>query len=171
AIGIGFVGILLIVRPGTEGFGQPSVYALIAVALVTMRELATRGMTRTVPSLRIAFWSMSGVTLMGAVGSLTETRVVPTLAQIGLLAATASCLVVATLMIVMAVRRGELGFVTPFRYTGLVWALVLGVIVFGDWPTGLTLLGAGLVVATGLFTLYRERQVRAPVRAMGAGKG
>ena len=58
---------------------------------------------------------------------------------------------------VRVMRVGEISFVAPFRYTGLVWALLLGWLAFGDWPTPLTLLGAGIVVATGLFTLYRER--------------
>jgi len=56
-------------------------------------------------------------------------------------------------------RVGEVSFTAPFRYTGLVWALVIGWFVFGDWPEGLTLLGAAIVVATGLFTLYRERKL------------
>lgn len=164
AILIGFLGILLIVRPGTEGFGLPSVYALITVVLVTLRDLATRRMTRTVPSFRVAFYSMAGVTVLGALGAVTETVRVPTAWEIGLMSATAACLVAASMMTVMAVRRGELGFVTPFRYTGLVWALVLGLLVFGDWPSGLTMFGAGLVVATGLFTLYREQRVKAAAR-------
>ena len=65
-------------------------------------------------------------------------------------------------------RVGEIGFVAPFRYTGLVWALILGLVVFGDWPDALTLAGAAIVVATGLFTLYRERKLaRARRRTAG----
>jgi S-adenosylmethionine uptake transporter len=60
----------------------------------------------------------------------------------------------------MVMRVGEIGFVAPFRYTALVWALLLGWFVFGDWPRPLTLLGAAIVVATGIFTLYRERRLR-----------
>ena len=57
-------------------------------------------------------------------------------------------------------RVGEIGFVAPFRYTSLLVALVIGLLVFGDWPENLTLIGAGIVVATGLFTLWRERLAR-----------
>ena len=57
-------------------------------------------------------------------------------------------------------RSGEIGFVAPFRYTGLLVALVLGVAVFDEWPNALTVIGALIVVATGLFTLWRERQLR-----------
>ena len=59
---------------------------------------------------------------------------------------------------VSAMRVGEIGFVAPFRYTSLLVALVLGLLVFGDWPDHITLLGAAIVVATGLFTLWRERR-------------
>ena len=57
-------------------------------------------------------------------------------------------------------RVGDVSFVAPFRYTGLIWALVLGFFVFGDWPDTLTLLGVAIVAGTGIFTLYRERLVR-----------
>jgi len=60
---------------------------------------------------------------------------------------------------VNAMRSGEIGFVAPFRYTSLVVALVLGLAFFGEWPDGFTLTGCVIVVATGLFTLYRERTV------------
>jgi S-adenosylmethionine uptake transporter len=59
---------------------------------------------------------------------------------------------------VMVMRVGEISFVSPFRYTGLIWAILLGWLVFGDWPDGLTLLGAAIVVGTGLFTVIRERR-------------
>jgi drug/metabolite transporter (DMT)-like permease len=58
---------------------------------------------------------------------------------------------------VMTMRVGEIGLIAPFRYTGLIWALIMGWLVFDEWPTLLTLVGAGIVVATGLFTFYRER--------------
>jgi drug/metabolite transporter (DMT)-like permease len=62
---------------------------------------------------------------------------------------------------------GVVGFVAPFRYTGLVWALILGVVVFGEWPETLTLVGATIIVTTGVFSLLREarlmRRVRRPI--------
>jgi S-adenosylmethionine uptake transporter len=61
---------------------------------------------------------------------------------------------------VRVMRTGDISFIAPFRYTGLIWALILGWLVFGDWPTNLTMIGAVIVVGTGLFTLYRERAVK-----------
>jgi len=60
----------------------------------------------------------------------------------------------------MVMRVGEMGFVAPFRYTGLLWALLIGLLFFDEWPDGLTLLGCALVVATGGFTFWREQQAR-----------
>lgn len=60
---------------------------------------------------------------------------------------------------VQTMRVGDVSFIAPFRYTGLIWALILGWFVFGDWPLPSTLAGAGIVAATGLFTLYRERKL------------
>ena len=62
---------------------------------------------------------------------------------------------------VAAMRVGEVSFTAPFRYTSLLVALVLGFVVFGDMPGPITLIGAGIVVVTGLFTLYREHKAKA----------
>jgi S-adenosylmethionine uptake transporter len=66
---------------------------------------------------------------------------------------------------VMVMRVGEISFVAPFRYTGLIWALVLGWLVFGDWPAPLTLLGAVIVVGSGVFMIYREGQLKRRIAA------
>ena len=158
-IGLGFVGVLLIVRPGTEGFDRYAVLALGSVVCVTVRDLATRRMSAAVPSLRVAFWSAFGVTLFAAAGSLTETWVMPDARLLGLLAVGSAFILCGYLLVILAVRRGDLAVVTPYRYTGLVWALALGWLVFGDWPDPLTFAGAGVIVATGLYTFWRERRL------------
>lgn len=163
-IALGFVGVLLIVRPGTEGFDRYAVFALLSVACVTVRDLATRRMSAQVPSLRVAFWSAFGVTLFAGAGSLTETWVMPDLRLLGLLGVGSIFLLCGYLLVILAVRRGDLAVVTPYRYTGLVWALALGWVVFGDWPDALTLAGAGVIVATGLYTFWRERRLVSATR-------
>ena len=76
-------------------------------------------------------------------------------------------LVVGYLLAVMVMRVGDIGVVAPFRYTSLLWAIVLGWMLFGTLPDGLTLIGAGIVVATGLYTLARERQRRRAAAVAG----
>lgn len=158
-IGLGFLGVLLIVRPGTADFDIHALYALAAVACVTLRDLVTRQMSAQVPSLAVAFWTALGVMAFGAAGSATEVWVMPDAAMAGLLAVTALFILGGYLLSIMAVRVGELAVVSPYRYTGLVWALILGLAIFGEWPDGLTMLGAALIVGTGIFTFLRERQL------------
>lgn len=66
---------------------------------------------------------------------------------------------------VTAMRQGEIGFVQPFRYTLLVWAMFYGLVVFGEVPDAAMLAGSAIVVATGLFTLYRERRSGSTIAA------
>ncbi|MFN4101033.1 MAG: DMT family transporter [Pararhodobacter sp.] len=157
AIAVGFVGVMLIVRPDAAGFDRHAISALISVGFVTLRDLLTRRMSRSVPSLIVALANAGAVTLFGLAGSVTETFVRPDPQTALLLLGTTIFVVGGYLMTVMAVRTGELSVVTPFRYTGLIWALVLGLVLFSEWPDLVTLLGAALIVATGLFTFYRER--------------
>ena len=159
AILIGFMGMLLIVRPGPDGFSLWSIYALLAVVCVTVRDLSTRRLSPNVPSMLVTLASSMMVTLSFGLAS-TGVEWAPLTMHLGVLIAGSSVLIIGGYFFsIRAMRVGEISFIAPFRYTGLLWALVLGWAVFGDWPTGLTLLGAALVVATGLFTLYRERRL------------
>ena len=159
AIAVGFLGVMLIVRPGPEGFNIYSVYALLTVACVTVRDLAARRLSPDVRSLSVAVAGALAVTVFMGLGSLSEPWVMPGAREAALLLAAAVLINGGYIFSIMTMRVGEIAVVTPFRYTGLVWALILGLVVFGDWPSGLTLLGAGLVTTTGIYTLYRERRV------------
>jgi len=168
AIAAGFAGMLLIVRPGTEGFNQYSVLALIAVAFVTLRDLVTRRMSPAVPSLTVTLVSSVAVFLFALTMSLGQTwePITPRLGA--LLAGTTLFIVAGYSLSVIVMRVGEMSFVAPFRYTGLLIALTVGFLVFGDWPVPLTLIGAAIIVATGSFNLWREGQLRR--RAMAQAK-
>ena len=159
AIMIGFMGMLLIVRPGSDGFSLWSAYALMAVMCVTVRDLATRRLSPDVPSMTVTLASSVAVTLCFG-GASTVTDWVPLTLPLAALIGGASIVIMAAYFFsVRAMRVGDISFIAPFRYTGLIWALVLGWLVFGDWPSNLTLVGALIVVAMGLFTLYREQQL------------
>jgi len=160
AILIGFIGMLLIVRPGSDGFNLYSIYALMAVLSVTVRDLATRRLSSDVQSMTVTLSASLTVMIFSGVASLA-TPWVGISALNGLMIVGSSVFILGGYYFSVRVMRvGDVSFIAPFRYTGLVWALILGWFVFGDWPTNLTLLGAGIVVATGLFTLYRERAVK-----------
>lgn len=164
AICAGFIGMLLIVRPGTDGFTIHTIYALAAVACVTLRDLVTRRMSAQVSSMTVTVITSATILVFAALASLSiEWQ--PVSPREGLyIVASAIFIIGGYSFSVMVMRVGEISAVAPFRYTSLLWALVLGWLVFGDWPSALTLLGAAIVVASGIFTLYRERKVKAPKR-------
>jgi len=162
AILVGFVGVLLILRPPFlfgegGGFSVYSIYVLLAVACVTVRDLCARRISVAVPSMTIALAAAVGVMSLGAVGSLTQPWQPVSATSAFWLGGASFFIIGGYVFSVSAMRSGEIGFVAPFRYTSLVVALLLGLFIFGDWPDQLTLLGSAIVVATGLFTLYRER--------------
>jgi len=159
AILVGLVGVLLIIQPGADGFNIFSIYVLAAVALVTVRDLASRRLSPQAPSMTVAIFGALAVMLFGGLFSLGETWVQPTPLAWAQLGAASVFIIGGYLFSIMAMRVGDIGAVTPFRYTSLLWALLLGWLAFGDWPDGLTLIGAAIVVATGIFTLLRERHI------------
>lgn len=157
AILVGFAGVLLIVQPGVEGFNAWSLLVLVAVLFLTVRELTTRRVSARAPSLTMALMAALAVTTAGAGGAVFEEWVVPSPA-LWLPVAGASLAIVAGYQFsVAAMRVGDLAVVAPFRYSSLLWALILGIAIFGEFPAPLMLLGAGVVVGSGLFTFYRER--------------
>lgn len=159
AILIGFMGMLLIVRPGTEGFNFYTIHALGAVALITVRDLATRRLSRDVPNMFVTLTAAFSVLLFGGIASLTIDWQPMTATLWALLAGSAVMILAGYLTIIAVMRVGDLAVTTSFRYTGLVWALILGWAIFDEWPANLTLIGAAIIAATGLFTLYRETQI------------
>ncbi|MDR9484788.1 MAG: DMT family transporter [Sediminimonas sp.] len=164
AILIGLVGVLLIVRPGTEGFNIYSIYALIAVGCVTVRDLATRRMSTAVPSMMVTFASALAVTVFFGGLSLFEDWAPLTPRAAGLITGAGVMVIGGYVMSVMVMRVGEVSFISPFRYTGMIWGLLLGWLVFGEWPVPLTLIGAAIVVGSGIWMLVREGHLKRRAR-------
>lgn len=160
AILIGFVGVLLIVRPGGADFNIFSLLAVATVLVVTVRDLAARRMSPTVPSTFVGLASGVGVLAMAAVGLLFDRWEPLGTMSVLQIAGAAVFIIAGYVFSVSAMRVGEISAVAPFRYTSLLVALILGFVMFGEVPQLLTWIGAAIVVATGLFTLYRERALR-----------
>jgi len=159
AILVGFFGVLLIVRPGAEGFNYYSVYAVLAVLVITVRDLAARRLSVDVPSMAVALSAAVAVALFAGIASIGS-EWVPVSGKAAWQISGATLFIIGGyLFSVMTMRVGDIDFVAPFRYTSLLCALILGLFVFGEWPDKLTLIGSTIVVATGAFTLYRERRI------------
>jgi drug/metabolite transporter (DMT)-like permease len=159
AILIGFFGVLLIIKPGTEGFTFWSMLGLISVACVAVRDLTTRTLSRATPSASVAVWASVAVTLIGAVITTWQGWVAVSPQQAMYLAIASAALICGYMFAVMVMRVGDIGLIAPFRYTSLLWAILFGWMLFGSLPDSLTVAGAAIVVATGLYTLLRERRL------------
>lgn len=159
AIVVGFAGVVLIIRPDADGFNIYAGSALMAVFFVTIRDIIVRKMSASVPSLTVALVASTAVTVSFGLASLSIVWVPISMGQGGLLALAALFILAGYITSVSVMRVGDIGFIAPFRYTSLIWAVILGWLIFAEWPDALTLIGAGIVVGTGLFTLYRERLV------------
>ncbi|MGI9437566.1 MAG: DMT family transporter [Geminicoccaceae bacterium] len=163
AIGVGFLGVMLIIRPGAEGFTVYSLYALMAVAFLVLRDLATRSLPADIPSMFVTLISTVAITLMGAIVSAIavfskiQSWHPVSMAEIGMLSLAAIFVFVGYLGGISAMRTGDISFISPFRYSVLLWAMLLGFLIFGEIPDPMMLLGSLIVVLTGLYTLYRER--------------
>lgn len=162
AILIGFCGMLLIVKPGPNGLTYEAWLALAAVVCVTVRDLSARRISKDIPSIVPALAASLGVGLSGYVVMLGQSWEPVTIIDGGFILLAAVCVSIAYACSVGAMRVGEVAFVTAFRYTGLIWALILGLVFFNEWPDPISLLGAAILVATGLFTLYRETRTTQP---------
>ncbi|MCA8884871.1 MAG: DMT family transporter [Rhodobacteraceae bacterium] len=159
----GFVGVMIIIRPGTDVFDVWSLAALAAVAGLTLRDLSARRLPAGLSPVVAALAGAIAVAAAAGVWSLSAPWQVPSLRTMVLLVCGAVCLVAAYILVVRTMQVGEIGFVAPFRYTGLLWALMLGTILLGERPDGATLLGAGIVVAAGAYTLFAERRQRGQI--------
>jgi drug/metabolite transporter (DMT)-like permease len=170
AIAAGFIGVLVIVRPGTAGFNEFSLLALASVAFCTVRDLATRRIPQQIPSLFITLLTTVTVTTAGAaviypLGGWTP----PSARVVGLLALAAVLLLIGYQCVIMALRTGDISAVAPFRYTALLWAMLLGYLAFGDRPDRYMLIGAAIIVLSGLYAFYRERVRHRLIAASSSG--
>lgn len=165
AIVIGFFGVLLIVQPGGADFNIYSLWVIASVVVITIRDLAARQMSRSVPSTMIALMAAIMVTGAAGLASVFITWAPMTPLSLGYLGGAGLLVIGGYVFSVSAMRVGEISAVAPFRYSSLLVALVVGFLVFGDTPNTLALIGALIVVVTGLFTLYREARARKAIAA------
>jgi drug/metabolite transporter (DMT)-like permease len=158
AIAVGFAGVLIMVRPGGADFDVYAALAIGTVVCVTIRDVATRYLSHHIPSSFVASVTVVSVSLGGAAVSLLEGWQPVSGPTLGLYAGAGAFIVVGYLFSVTAMRVGEVSAVSPFRYTVLLYALILGFVIFGEVPDAPTAVGAAIVMGAGLYTLWREQR-------------
>jgi drug/metabolite transporter (DMT)-like permease len=160
AVAIGFVGVVVMVRPTPEMFRIVALIPIVAAFVGALRDIVTRKLgTGGESTLMVLIVSTSIVAFAGLL-TLPFDWVMPTAAEMGLFLVTSILVAVAQGLMIESLRLGEVGLVGPFKYTSLLWALVLGLVVWGDVPGVWTLAGAALVVASGLYIWHRETVAR-----------
>jgi drug/metabolite transporter (DMT)-like permease len=164
AIVVGFVGVLIIVRPAAEGFTIFSLYALLSALLVGVRDLVTRRIDAKVPSAVVTLTTTVTVCLVGWILGLFESWAALSLTATLYLIAAALFVAAGNYGIIVAYRQGDVSLVSAFRYSVLVFALILGLAIWGERPDGPALFGALLIVGSGLYALHRERVRAAEAR-------
>ena len=162
AAAAGFVGVIIMVRPDFATIGVGHGLALLAAVLGAVSFCVLKRIGSSETSASILFVLFLSIIIVAAPGALT-TWITPgpsallTMALAGLLMGTGQA------ALVLATREAPAVVVAPFQYSQMIWAVVLGVVFFGDRPTPMLFLGMGIVVASGLFTLWRETVRRGKV--------
>ncbi|MFC3182968.1 DMT family transporter [Cypionkella sinensis] len=157
---LGFLGVMIILRPGLSGFSALSLLALVAMLGFAGRDLATRAAP---PALSNAQLGVTGFIMLALSGviitAVTGKAAMPGPNAMALIAGAAAFGISAYAALTTAMRAGEIAVVTPFRYTRLLFAMILGVTVFGERPDAATLTGAAIIVACGVIILGQSRRI------------
>lgn len=157
AIAVGFGGVMVVIRPGFDGFRPEALWVLVTVAGLALRDLATRAIPRDCSSAQVSAWGLLSVALLGLLMMIPGGAVIPEPVQAATLFGAVIFGTVGYWLVVSASRTGEVAVVAPFRYTRLVFAIAIGWGVFAETPDAPMLLGAAMIIGSGLYALARER--------------
>ena len=158
-------GVMIIVSPCAHGFNAAALICILSVLVTAGRDLATRGIDPSIPSLMITVITAVSVTIFGALLTplLGGWRPVSATSLTHIVLA-AVLVLIGYQSVIVAMRTGEISFVAPLRYTSLIFSALLGWLFFAEIPDAWTVIGAAIIIASGLYTFYREAKRRgAPV--------
>ncbi|AJY48391.1 DMT family transporter [Martelella endophytica] len=159
AIIVGFIGVMIIIKPGPDGFEQGAVFAVVAMLAASGRDLLTKTIRTDIPAIIITLGTALTLTIGGAIlGSIEQDWSMMSLPITAKLLLAALFLLSGYQFLVFAVRLGDISYIAPFRYAGLIWATLLGMLLFSAYPGPNVLVGGAIVVVAGLYSFYRERK-------------
>ena len=160
AVGRGFFGVLLILRPGADAFDANALWAVVGIIGLTARDLGTRMLP---PNITTPFVSAWALLLLGILGVLITPwsgawRAIDTITWVWLIGASAA-VAVAFFAITAALRQGEVSAIAPFRYTRMVFALAIAMLFLSERPDIWTWVGTALIIGSGIYAFWREKQL------------
>ncbi|GLQ05445.1 DMT family transporter [Sneathiella chinensis] len=169
AILIGFAGVLYIVQPTSDVFNPAALLVLGAALCYSLMMLWSRSLGRTEHTITIMFYINVGSAVLGGVALpfVWKSMSVPDMGVIGLMALLSMA---GHYFIIKAFTTGEVGVITPFEYTGLLWAVLLGYVIFGEIPAEVVWTGMALIGGSGLYLVYRENRAHRANRAHRKGR-
>jgi drug/metabolite transporter (DMT)-like permease len=165
AVSVGFLGMLLVVKPATNAFEVASLIAVTAAFMAMFRDLLTRRIGPEVPTMVITLASACVGVVIGALGAAAEPWKTPDFLALAVVALAAAFIMLAFIFIIIAFRGTEMSAVAPFRYTIVVFAVAFGIVLFAEIPDLISFAGIGLIVGAGLYLLHRETMQRRPKAA------
>ena len=161
AIMIGFFGVLLILRPGFDSFMPTSLLAVLATIFLAVRDLATRTMQIDISTTTVSIYAFFAMGISGFFAMpFFSAMVIPSSIEIVYLISAVFVGVIGYYAIVLATRNGDVSVISPFRYSRLVFAMLLSIIILRERPDLLTLSGAAIIVASGIYSFIREGHLK-----------
>ena len=158
AVFVGFIGVLLVAKPTGGGAWTYSLIALGSAVFVAIRDLLTRRLASNIPSMIVTQGTTISVVVGGLILAPFETWIMPSASSIGLLFIAALFVTIGNVYVIKAYRTASVAILSPFRYSVIFFAVVLGFVAFGEIPDWLTISGSTLIIAAGLYTIYHERR-------------
>lgn len=156
AVIAGFAGVLMIVRPGASGFELILILPVLVALFGGVRDVITRGLSQTDSSISILLWSNLVVVVFAfAAASIQGWQEITGMSAL-LMMLNGTLNAGAHFLMIESFRLGEASLVSPFRYSGLIWATILGLVVWGEYPDSWTLAGAAILVASGVYIIERS---------------
>ena len=155
AIGIGFFGVLIMLRPGMGVFQWAALVVLGSAVVYALLMITTRAFKSTESTASLMLYPQLGMSLTGIVLA-PYFWMTPSLGDLGLFALAGLFGSVGVMCLTHAFRLGPAAVISPFEYSALIWATLLGFLLWDEWPDKYTLVGAGIVILSGLYIVYRE---------------
>ncbi len=158
AILVGFLGVLLVIKPTSQEFNSYSLVALVAVFFLVLRDVSTRKLDESIPATFVSLITASTVTIIGIIIYPFQPWIEAPIEAIGFLSGAGIFLVIGVICNVLSVRTGDISFVSPFRYTSIIIAIFYGVAFYSEVPDSIIIMGTLIVVVAGIYLFYIDNK-------------